>query len=207
MDAPHGSSDGLGREVDDRALPSSGDHRARGRLATEKAAFEVDIEDEVPVTLAHLEERHARVDPRVVDEDVEATQRVDDARDHLLRLDGPRDVGLHHHGTDAGLADLLHRLLGRRAIIEVIDADIGAVAGEREGDGPPDPLLGAGDERDLSLEPHGSPRPAAAHRYLSLSTSASSSSFGTRSRGLSRTFLYRTTPALSMITYARFAYR
>ena len=154
MDAADGAPDGLGRQVDDRAPPSTVEHDARRRLGAEEPGLEIDVEDEVPVALAHLEQRHPRIDARVVDEDVEGAELARDPRDHLPRLGHARDVGLDEHRAPAGRADLVRRLLGRGAIVEVVDPHVGAVAGERERDGAPDPLLGAGDERDLSPEPH-----------------------------------------------------
>src|SRR2546425_4571519 len=66
----------------------------------------------------------------------------------------------HDHGPPAGRADLLHRQLGRRAIVEVVDPDVGAGAGQRDRDAPPDSLLGTRDEGDLALEPCHASSPA-----------------------------------------------
>ena len=125
-------------------------------------AFEVDVEDHVPVGLAHFEERHARIHTRIVDEDVEPPELAQDLRDHRLGIRGPCDIGLHEHRAPAGRADLPYHRLGRRAIVQVIDGDIRALARERQGDPAPDALLGAGDQRDLSSKPHRCLRPPSA---------------------------------------------
>ena len=108
----------------------------------------------VPIGLAHFEERHARVHPGVVDEDIEPPEFALDLRDHPLSVRGPGDISLHEDRPPAGGADLLHHLFGRRAIVEVVDGDVRALAGERQGDPAPDALLGAGDQRDPASKPH-----------------------------------------------------
>jgi hypothetical protein len=154
VDAPHGAADRLRRHVDDRASATRGDHRARGGLRAEEPALEVHVKHEVPVSLAHLEKRHARIDPRVVDQHVEPAELADDLRHHCVDAGRSCDVGLHEHGTASGSADFLDDLLGRVAIIQIVHADVGALAGERQRDRPTNTLLGSGHQRHLATEPH-----------------------------------------------------
>ncbi len=108
----------------------------------------------IPVALAHIEKRHAGIDAGVVDEHVEPPELAGDLRDHRLGARRPRHVGLDERGAPAGSADLLEKLFGRGAIVEVVHTDIGAFPGKRQSDRAPDSLLGAGHQGHLSTEPH-----------------------------------------------------
>ena len=129
----------------------------RRRPGAEESALEIHVEHQIPVALAHLEQRHARIHAGVVDEHVDAAELADDLRDHRLRARGLRDVALDERGAPASATNLLGNLLGGAAIVEVVHADVGALARERQGDGTADSLLGAGHERHFPGEPHRRP--------------------------------------------------
>jgi len=48
----------------------------------------------------------------------------------------------------------LDDLFGRAVIIEIVHADVRALARERQSDGASDTLLGAGHQRHLATQPH-----------------------------------------------------
>ena len=148
------AADRGGRDVDDRAGLARRHHRARRRLGAEEAALEVHGEHVIPLRLGQLEERGAREDARVVDEDVGRAQlrgrRRQDGRDVLA----PRDVARDDHRLAAVAPDLGGHALRGRAVIQEVDADVGAVASQRDGDGPADALLRARDERHSAAESH-----------------------------------------------------
>ena len=123
-------------------------------MARAAACAQKNVAHQVPVALAHLEKRHARIDAGVVDEHVDTTELAHDLRDHRLNTRGLCDVGLDEHGAPAGAADLLDDLVGRAAIVEIVHADVGAFTRERERDRTSDTLLGAGHQRHFSGEPH-----------------------------------------------------
>ena len=109
--------------------------------------------DEVPVLLAHFKERDARVDAGVVDEDVQATQRLRHPVHHLLDLLHARHVARDESCARARLPHLCGDTLGGRPVVEIVDADVGAIASKRDRHAASDPLLGTGDQRHLSVEP------------------------------------------------------
>ena len=59
------------------------------------------------------------------------------------------------HAAAPDRADLRGDPLGGLAVVQVVDADVGAILRERHRDGAADALLGARDERDLDHETHG----------------------------------------------------
>ena len=59
----------------------------------------------VPLLERHLGERRVRLDPRVVDEDVDPAPRADHLAEHGLDLVLARDVGAHRHGPHAAGGD------------------------------------------------------------------------------------------------------
>src|SRR6185295_7415842 len=65
-----------------------------------------------------------------------------------------RDVARHDHRLAAGAPDEGGHALRRAAVVQVVDADVGAVPSQRDRDGLADPLLRARDERNPAAEPH-----------------------------------------------------
>ena len=130
------------------------DHPPRRGLRAEEAALEVHVEDVVPVGLGHGQEIDAREDPRVVDEDRRRSQLPRHGAHHRLRVARSGDVTRDETRAATRAADLAGDPLGGLAIVEVVDAHVGALARERHRDGAADALLGARHQRDLPGETH-----------------------------------------------------
>ena len=119
-------------------------------------ALEVDVHDQVPVLLGHLEEQVVAGDAGVVDQDVDPAELVDDALHRGLRGGGVDDVA-----ADADRAGTVGEVeaargVGGGGLVEVEDRDRGALAGEALGDAEADASGCSGDDGDAAVEPtHG----------------------------------------------------
>ena len=124
------------------------------RLGEAERAPHVDLEDLAPLDEVDRVERLHHVHPeRVVDEDVEAGERVDRAGDERRDLLGLDEVGGHRQrpaavGLDAGLD------LGQVVGVAGRQHDGGALPGQRPGIGLPQPRTDPRHDRDLALEQH-----------------------------------------------------
>ena len=78
-----------------------------------EVALEVDGDHRVPLLLGHVHEHAVAEDPGVVDEDVEAPERVDRLLHHLARLREVGDVRAVRDRLAAGGLDLLRRPAAR----------------------------------------------------------------------------------------------
>ena len=74
-------------------------------------ALEVHVDDGVPLGLVHVETHLVAQDSGVVDEDIEATERVDCLRDEGLSTTPGRDVVVVRSCLSAGARDLVDHLL------------------------------------------------------------------------------------------------
>ena len=123
-------------------------------------ALQVDVDDRVPLGLVHVEAHLVAEDARVVDEHVEAAERVDGLLHHALGARPGRDAVVVRLGAAARRDDLVDDLLrGRRvgavaagAAAEVVDDDRGALGREQQRVTAADAAPGAGDDRDLAVE-------------------------------------------------------
>jgi len=86
---------------------------------------------------------------RVVDEDVDAAEGLDRRLEDPVDLERAGDV---RDDGDRPLADRGGRLLGAR-LVDVVDDDPRALLREALRDPAADPVAGAGDHRDLPVEP------------------------------------------------------
>ena len=68
-------------------------HGAVGGLHAEKGALEVGVHHGVELLLLHLEGQLVFGDARVIDQDVQGTEGLDDRLDHGVHLPGAGDVG------------------------------------------------------------------------------------------------------------------
>jgi hypothetical protein len=102
---------------------------------------------------AHLLERLHLNDACVIDDDVEAAQFARSGRNGLEDLVAVADVDARHHAPAAEGADLLGDL-GGRSLVQIGDADIGAVPRQPKGNRPTDPLSAAGDQGHLAVDTH-----------------------------------------------------
>ena len=135
-----------------------GEHLAHGALAAQEEAAQADVEDDVPVVLAGLEQalRVGARDHRVVDDHVEpAVAELERGRDEPVDVGAAADVGLDEARDAAGVGD---QLIGRRAAdvqrvaADVADDDARALGGESEAERAPDPRGAAGDDDRAILE-------------------------------------------------------
>ncbi len=125
-----------------------------------EVALEVDPDDGVPLLLGGVHQHPVADEPGVVDQDVETAEGVDRLLHHRRGLLEVGDVGAVGDGLAAERLDLgddLVRDLGGRALAgargaEVVDDDLGALAGELERVRAADAPAGAGDDRDASFE-------------------------------------------------------
>jgi hypothetical protein len=126
-------------------------------LDAEERAGEVRVEHEVPGGLVQLEERDVQVrpqGPRVVDENVEPPEAVEDLVHGAPDLFGAPDVRLHHHRPAPERAAAAGRLLGARQVRVAEHGHVGARLGEPDRLGTSDPGRPAGHERNPSGVSH-----------------------------------------------------
>ena len=123
-------------------------HLRHDRAAGQEHAQDVDVHDLTPFVDRDLLEgthRQRRVQPGVVDEDVDRAAALDGLRRH------PRHVVLG--GDVDGEPDAVGEVgRGRLGALEVGDHDPRAVGRQGVGDRPADALRAAGDDRDPALE-------------------------------------------------------
>ena len=119
-----------------------------------EGALEVHIDHCVEVLLGHREDHAVAQDSRVVDQDVEAPPGVDGLLDHLAGCREVGDIGSVDQGLASHGLDLGHHLLGRAEVpagavhvtAQVVDDDLGALAGQHQGVFPSDAPSSAGDD-------------------------------------------------------------
>ena len=107
-------------------------------LRDAERAFQVHVEDVVPVLLLHERKERVLDDARVVDEDVGAAELGAHAVGENLDLLELSDVGGDRDGFSPEAADLPGGLLGARQIAPARQDHPGAGCGELERDGPAD---------------------------------------------------------------------
>ena len=123
-------------------------------------ALQVHVDDRIPLGLVHVEAHLVAQDARVVDEHVEATERVDGLLHHLLGARPRGDAVVVRGGAAARGGDLVDDLLRRcrvgavavGASAEVVDDDRRAFGGEQQRVTTADAAPGAGDDGDLAVE-------------------------------------------------------
>ena len=122
-------------------------------------ALEVHLDDRIPLRLAHVREHAVAEDASVVDEDVEATERIDGGLDEAFGSVPIADVvavgdRLPTHGLDLGDDIVRGALIVALAVhrpAEVVDHDLGAVVGEEQCVLAPDASARPRDDRDAAL--------------------------------------------------------
>src|SRR6266404_2272478 len=113
--------DGVGRarealagdrgDVDDDAA-AAGNHLARHALQAEEHALAVDAHDAVPVGLGEIHDVRAPGDAGIVDQHIDAAERLDHAAHHLVDARQVADVGGQRQAPPAGGGDRRGGLLG-----------------------------------------------------------------------------------------------
>src|SRR5262245_1792831 len=146
-----------GRErghVDDAAAAGLSQGRHHG-LAAVPDAFDVHRHRSVPIRFGDRVESaacEAAVKRGIVDEGIDASERVERGARHLHRRRRARDVEL---GADRGALFAPHELERLRAVVDVREHDTRAEAAEIAGVFLPDPARGTRDHDDLSFDLHG----------------------------------------------------
>ena len=118
------------------------------RLRAEERAFQVSVDDKVPVVIRHLEQQVVADDPRARDQGVEPAEFLNSSLHH--RLDLP---AVAHIARDGEPADGARNLTCRR-LVQVRHRDPGALGGKQRRRRGPDAAAATGDQRHLVLEPH-----------------------------------------------------
>ena len=138
-------------EVDDPAVAACDDRRV-ARPRAEEVALEVRRQDVVPLLLGDLGPRPARVDRRVVDQDVDPPELAGD-RVAIASIDGLSETS----ATTASAAPPAASTVGSSSIAPRVsdDGHRGAGGGEREADAFAQAAAAAGDDRDPPVEPEG----------------------------------------------------
>jgi hypothetical protein len=89
--------------------------------------------------------------PGIVVQHVHVPQRLFYLREHGIHGSGVGHVGGDGQGRAARRCDLIHHR-PHHFRFDVVDGDVGALSGEAQGHGPPDPSARAGDEDGLASE-------------------------------------------------------
>ena len=139
------------RRVAGDRTAAAGDHHLGGGLGEEEVGLQIDVEDEVEISLGVVDRRGCGVDAGVVDQDVDAPKACGNLADDPVDLGLLRCVAGHDQAFASGGAN------GRCGFVELGDGsaghgDIGAVLGKADGDGSTEPTPSAGDQCLLAGE-------------------------------------------------------
>jgi hypothetical protein len=85
---------------------------ASGGAGTEELTGQVDVEHELPIGQAHLDQRRILLQTGVVDQNVKAAPGLDDLGEHRLDFVFPADVGANRQRFAAIGFNLFHHGLG-----------------------------------------------------------------------------------------------
>ena len=122
-----------------------------GRTQDAERRGQVHSEHGFPLLVAHLLQHVVPGVTGVVDDDVDAAKSVERGLDKTLAKVGVRYAADADHGLTTAGNDVGHRLLGR-GLVEVVDDDACAFAGELECDFTANAATGAGDQGHLAFE-------------------------------------------------------
>ena len=141
-----------GRRRHDRPAAAL-DHRRDGVVGTEEHRANVDRHHEVPILLRQLDGGTGTDRAGVVEQRVEAAERLDRRGDHPLGVGCVGDIGDAGGGDPARLLDHRDGLLDPGAA-QVSGDNRRALLGEAHRAGPADARPGTGDDGDLSPKQH-----------------------------------------------------
>src|SRR5215469_3770160 len=155
VDAALPGDTGDRRDIDDRATANLA-HLGDRVLHPEKRAARVDVHDLVPgLGVVEVLDR-AAADPGIVDQDVELAEFLDRGLDDIPPVGFVGDVEMLEARRAVGRDNLGDDLLA--LVVELVgDRDLGAFARENARGARPHARRGAGDQRNLAFEAHGSP--------------------------------------------------
>ena len=114
-------------------------------------ALEVRIEDGGEIFFLHAHEKAVARNARVVDEDVDAAELLDDGFDHLIDCRCIRDIRLEDFGLAARRLDGGFRFFGFGRVARIVDGDARAHRCKLQRDGTADAAGCARDERRLPI--------------------------------------------------------
>src|SRR5918997_3802058 len=168
----HGLQTSLGRGVVELPLVAQGDdggghddlaillldHVLLNGLGTQKATLEVDVQDLIPVVLAHLKEQVVSQQSCVVDQDVDPTEVVVHLLERRPDLLGTRHVARDREPLAPGILDGHHRILPRLRG-EIQDGNVGTLLRQLYSLRRPDAPAGSGYDRYPSIELAHAPSP------------------------------------------------
>ena len=140
--------------MNDVALAAFGDGPLAEHLTVQPAAAQVRVVQPGPLLVGELEKRRDRLDPGVIDQDVDRAEFLPDSVEHGLDFGPSGDVGLDRHGSAALPADPGRDLFGLGGACRVVDGDVGPLLGEDLGNSPANAPAGPCNERNLSLQLH-----------------------------------------------------
>ena len=128
-------------------------HLSGRSLGAQEAALEVDVDQVVPVRICHVEELTRGKTPALLIR--MSIGRVRDAfRNHAPGIVAAGDVTLHDQRAASLFAAEVGAGLGSRFVVEKVEGNVGAFAGQRDSGGPADSLLCARHEGDASPQIH-----------------------------------------------------
>ena len=141
-----------GGDVDDRPFVARVEQMRRRGLAEHERSRDVEVERPLEESGARVEKRTRHRATRVVDDDVEPAQLLHGARDDVDDRVVVVDVGRQHDRLPAEPTNI------GRDLVELFlragrEHDVGTRVRERAGDLGADSTAGAGDDRDLAVEP------------------------------------------------------
>ena len=116
--------------------------------------FEVDVENGVEIRFRHVPEIRAFLQPRVIDQDIDLAEAPNSLLYKLLAIGNLADIRLK--GCGAPLCrrrDSLHHFIRALLILAIADRHIRALACEALRDGAANPLIAAGYDSYLPLQP------------------------------------------------------
>src|SRR3990172_194156 len=135
-------------------------HELGGGIDGVEVALEMDVDDRIPLLLAHVEDHAVAQDAGDVDEDVNAAEGVDALPDNVLAALSRGDAVVVGDRVAAGLLDLVRYLLRGAVVVpgaidadpRVVDDHVGALLREKDGDGAADAAARAGDDGVAAFE-------------------------------------------------------
>ena len=136
------------RDVDDPATVPLRDHPSRGPLRADEGPVEIHRERLAPVRPGEVDEGRAARRARIVDEDVDAAERVRQLVDDVGAVGHLDQVEAAHLALRAGRLDLARRLPRTGLVPVPRHPDREPVARERDRRRPADPGVGARNDRD-----------------------------------------------------------
>src|SRR5581483_9350592 len=124
-----------------------------GRAKDAERRSDMDIHHRLELLVRHLLDDVVPHEARVVDDDVQSTEAIERRLDESLGEAVGDDAAVARYGMTARGFDGSDGFAAR-AVVEIVDHDAGAIAGQLQRDRASDASPGSGDEGDLAIELH-----------------------------------------------------